>query len=90
VKRSVWRERSGGKNLRGLDRWFSDRIGCRQPLLILCVHCFVLSWLLVKYSPGSPGTTGYFLFDFIGVAGSGFGLTFAAATSLLTTNSQHR
>lgn len=63
--------------------WFSDWIGRRKPILFLCVLCYALSWLLVMYTPWSPGTTGYFLFGFMGVAGSGFVLTFAAAKELI-------
>lgn len=66
--------------------WFSDRIGRRKPLLLLCVLCYALSWPVVMYSPWSPGTTGYLLFGFMGFAGSGFVLTFAAAKELIHPN----
>ncbi len=66
--------------------WFSDRIGRRKPILIACVLCYALSWLILVYAPWSPGITGLLLFGFMGFAGSGFVLTFAAAKEIIHPN----
>jgi MFS family permease len=62
--------------------WFSDRIGRRKPLIILSVLLYTLSWLFFMYGPWSPGLSGYVLFGFLGLWGSGFVLTFAAAKEI--------
>jgi sugar phosphate permease len=59
--------------------WFSDRIGKRKPLIVLSVTIYTIAWLLFMFSFWSPGITGFLLFGVLGVAGSGFVLTFAVA-----------
>lgn len=59
--------------------WFSDRIGRRKPLLVGCVLGYTLIWCGLIYAQWSPGILAYLLFGGLGVAGSGFVLTFAAA-----------
>ncbi len=66
--------------------WFSDRIGRRKPLLLGCVLGYSLVWLLLVFTPWSPGPLGYLLFGAMGVAGSGFVLTFAAAKEVIHPN----
>lgn len=66
--------------------WFSDRIGRRKPILIGCVLGYTLSWLILMYVPWSPGVGGLMLFGFMGFAGSGFVLTFAAAKEIIHPN----
>jgi sugar phosphate permease len=66
--------------------WFSDRIGRRKPILIACVLGYTISWLILMYASWSPGVTGFFLFGFMGFAGSGFVLTFAAAKEIIHPN----
>jgi sugar phosphate permease len=63
--------------------WFSDRIGRRKPILIACVLGYSLSWLILVYAPWTPGVSGFLLFGFMGFAGSGFVLTFAAAKEII-------
>ena len=63
--------------------WFSDKIGKRKPLLISSVILYTISWLLFMYAPWSPGMVGFILFGFLGFAGSGFVLTFAAAKEVI-------
>jgi sugar phosphate permease len=63
--------------------WFSDRIGRRKPILIACVLGYTFSWIILMYSSWSPGPTGLLLFGFMGFAGSGFVLTFAAAKEII-------
>ncbi|MGB3223054.1 MAG: MFS transporter [Desulforhopalus sp.] len=63
--------------------WFSDRIGRRKPILISCVLGYTLSWIILMYSSWSPGLYGLLLFGFMGFAGSGFVLTFAAAKEII-------
>ncbi len=66
--------------------WFSDRIGRRKPILIGCVLGYTLSWIILMYVPWSPGVSGLMLFGFMGFAGSGFVLTFAAAKEIIHPN----
>ncbi|MFK5954198.1 MAG: MFS transporter [Desulfobacterium sp.] len=63
--------------------WFSDRIGRRKPVLMSGVFGYTLSWLVLMYAPWSPGWFGFFIFGFMGFAGSGFVLTFAAAKEII-------
>ena len=63
--------------------WFSDRIGRRKAPLLFCVALYVAVWLALVYLPWQPGLAGMLLFAAMGVAGSGFVLTFAAAKELI-------
>ncbi|MFH1153625.1 MAG: MFS transporter [Pseudomonadota bacterium] len=63
--------------------WLSDKMGKRKPILLCCVLMYTLSWLVLVYVPWSPGTQGYLLFGFMGMAGSGFVLTFASAKEII-------
>jgi len=66
--------------------WFSDRIGRRKPILIACVLGYTLSWVVLVFAPWAPGISGFLLFGFMGFAGSGFVLTFAAAKEIIHPN----
>lgn len=66
--------------------WFSDRLGRRKPILIACALGYFLSWLILMYAPWAPGFTGFLLFGGMGIAGSGFVLTFAAAKEIIDPN----
>ncbi len=63
--------------------WFSDRLGRRKPLLMGCVLGYTLIWVLLIFTPWSPGFFAFLLFGAMGVAGSGFVLTFAAAKEVI-------
>lgn len=63
--------------------WLSDRIGKRKPIIIGCVLGYLASWLVLINLSWSPGAQGYFLFGFIGLMGSGFVVTFAAAKEVI-------
>jgi len=63
--------------------WFSDKLGKRKPILVGCVLGYTLSWLGVIYTPWSTGFSAYVLFGFMGLMGSGFVLTFAAAKEVI-------
>jgi sugar phosphate permease len=63
--------------------WFSDRLGRRKPLLMSCVLGYTLIWVLLIFTPWSPGLFAFLLFGAMGVAGSGFVLTFAAAKEVI-------
>jgi len=63
--------------------WLSDRLGKRKPLLCFCVFGYLLCWLVIMYTPWSPGLVGYGVFGFMGLMGSGFVLTFAAAKEVI-------
>ena len=63
--------------------WFSDKIGRRKAPLVGSVLAYTLSWGLLMYAPWSPGMGGFFLFGFMGFAGSGFVLTFGAAKEII-------
>ena len=66
--------------------WFSDKIGRRKPILSACVISYTLAWCLLIYAPWSPGLSGFLIFGFMGFAGSGFVLTFAAAKEIIDPN----
>ena len=68
--------------------WFSDKIGRRKPILSACAVCYTLAWCLLAFAPASwsAGLAGYFIFGFMGFAGSGFVLTFAAAKEVIDPN----
>lgn len=66
--------------------WFSDKIGRRKPILSACVIGYTLAWCLLIYAPWSPGLSGFLIFGFMGFAGSGFVLTFAAAKEIIDPN----
>lgn len=66
--------------------WFSDRIGKRKPLLLFCVFLYLAVWLVLLFLPWTPGISGMLLFAAMGLAGSGFVLTFAAAKELIDPN----
>jgi len=63
--------------------WFSDMIGRRKPLLVGCVLLYTLIWCLLMFTAWKPGWAGLLLFGAMGVAGSGFVLTFAAAKEII-------
>ncbi len=63
--------------------WLSDRLGRRRSILIATVFAYLACWLWLLYAPWSPGPGGLLLFALIGLAGSGFVLTFAAAKELI-------
>lgn len=63
--------------------WFSDQIGTRKPILTCCVVGYLACWLVLVCVPWIPGIIGYLLFGSMGLAGSGFVLTFAAAKEVI-------
>lgn len=63
--------------------WFSDRIGRRKPLLVLCTLSYTLLLTALIYIPLNPGPQTLFLFGIMGFTGSGFVLTFAAAKEIM-------
>lgn len=63
--------------------WLSDKLGKRKPLLCFCVFGYLLSWLIIMYTPWSPGLIGYGIFGLMGLMGSGFVLTFAASKEVI-------
>lgn len=66
--------------------WFSDKIGRRKPLLILCTLTYTILLSLLVYSPLTAGYQTLLLFGSMGFAGSGFVLTFAAAKEIMNPN----
>lgn len=66
--------------------WFSDKIGRRKPILAGSVIGYIFTWCLLIYSPWTPGLSGFMIFGFMGVSGSGFVLTFAAAKEIIDPN----
>ena len=66
--------------------WFSDRIGRRKPLLVLCTLSYTLLLGVLTYIPLHPGPQTLFLFGITGFMGSGFVLTFAAAKEIMNPN----
>ena len=66
--------------------WFSDKIGKRKPVILLCAVGYLGAWLLLMYTSWSPGAMGYLLFGFMGLMGSGFVVTFAAAKEVINPN----
>ena len=63
--------------------WFSDRIGRRKSLLICCVGGYVACMLVLSFVPLVAGAQTLILFALMGVAGSGFVLTFALAKEVI-------
>ncbi len=63
--------------------WLSDRIGMRKPIIKACVLGYLASWLILMNLAWSPGLQGYVLFGFMGLMGSGFVVTFAAAKEVI-------
>lgn len=66
--------------------WFSDKIGSRKPLLILCVTGYIVSLLILTFVQLTPGVQTLALFSVMGIAGSGFVLTFALAKEVIHPN----
>ncbi len=66
--------------------WLSDRLGKRKPIILGCVSGYLLSWLVLINLSWSPGFQAYFLFGFMGIMGSGFVVTFAAAKEIIHPN----
>lgn len=63
--------------------WFSDTIGSRKPLLIFCVGLYIVCMILLSFYSFSVGYQSLILFGMMGVAGSGFVLTFALAKEVI-------
>lgn len=66
--------------------WFSDKIGRRKPLLLLCTIAYTLLLSVLTFVPLSAGFQTLLLFGAIGLTGSGFVLTFAAAKEIMDPN----
>ena len=66
--------------------WFSDRLGKRKPIILGCVLGYLASWLVLINLSWSPGIQAYILFGFMGLMGSGFVVTFAAAKEIIHPN----
>ena len=66
--------------------WFSDRIGKRKPLLAMCVAAYVVCLLVLTFVPFQAGLQSLLLFALMGIAGSGFVLTFALAKEVIHPN----
>lgn len=66
--------------------WFSDKIGRRKPILLLCVLGYTLLLAVLIWLPLQPGIQTLLLFGAMGAAGSGFVLTFAAAKEIMDPN----
>ncbi len=59
--------------------WLSDCIGKRKPVIVGCVFGYVLMVFVLMGVSWSPGFEGYCLLGLMGLMGSGFVVTFAAA-----------
>lgn len=66
--------------------WFSDKIGRRKPLLVLCTLTYTLLLSVLIYAPLQEGYQTLLLFGALGFVGSGFVLTFAAAKEIMNPN----
>lgn len=63
--------------------WLSDRMGRRKPIIFGCVIGYLTTWLVLMHAPLTAGLSGYLLFGMMGVFGSGFVVTFAAAKEVI-------
>ncbi|WNG35406.1 MFS transporter [Archangium violaceum] len=59
--------------------WLSDWLGVRKPVLLASVVAYCGAWLGLLFLPWSPGPSGMALFLLLGLAGSGFVLTYPCA-----------
>jgi sugar phosphate permease len=59
--------------------WLSDRVGRRKPVIVFCTLGYCASWILLMYGSWSTGPGSYLLLGTMGLMGSGFAVTFAAA-----------
>lgn len=66
--------------------WFSDKIGRRKPLLVLCTFCYLTLLIVLTFVPLTAGYQTMLLFGSIGFIGSVFVLTFAAAKEIMDPN----
>jgi MFS family permease len=66
--------------------WFSDKIGRRKPLLVICTLTYVILLAILTFIPLTAGYQTIFLFGTMGFIGSGFVLTFAAAKEIMNPN----
>lgn len=66
--------------------WFSDKIGRRKPLLIFCTLSYLILLTILTFIPLTAGYQTLLLFGTMGVIGSGFVLTFAAAKEIMDPN----
>ena len=59
--------------------WFSDHLGRRKPVILAAALVSALAWLALLLMPWSPGWSAYLVYGFLGLAASGFIVTYAAA-----------
>jgi len=59
--------------------WFSDHLGRRKPVIVTAALVSALAWLALLTTPWAPGWSAYLAYGFIGLAASGFIVTYGAA-----------
>lgn len=59
--------------------WASDHLGLRKPVIVITALISALAWLALLLLPWSPGWSAYLVYGFLGLAASGFIITYAAA-----------
>lgn len=64
--------------------WLSDRIRRRKPVILGSAILYCLAWIGMLYLPWSPGWSGYLLFALVGLAGSGFVVSYPVAKEVIT------
>lgn len=66
--------------------WLSDTISRRKPVTIFCTTGYLITWIILMFFPWDTGMEGYILFGIMGIMGSGFVVTFAAAKEVIHPN----
>lgn len=59
--------------------WVSDHLGLRKPVIVTTALISALAWLALLLLPWEPGWSAYLVYGFIGLAASGFIVTYGAA-----------
>ena len=59
--------------------WVSDHLGLRKPVIVTAALVSALAWLALLLLPWSPGWSAYLVYGFLGLAASGFIVSYGAA-----------
>jgi sugar phosphate permease len=59
--------------------WISDHLGLRKPVILVAALVSALAWLALLFLPWAAGWSAYLVYGFLGLAASGFIVTYGAA-----------
>lgn len=68
-----------------ISGWFSDKVGCRKPLMIISALCGLILTTLFIYLPSMNTATAYGLFFIFGLTNTGVAIAYAVSTEIQET-----